>query len=550
MPYTTQCETGKQYTFTLTRTIKITAAPARFAPGVEPLQIDYDIAGLAGARVALRVRSVADPAVLYERELSAAEKASGPHKALAWDGKATDGKFIDPVRSPYEVTLAADVGPSDARQVKVELDALTVVVNGLNERRRAIMNDPAARLEVVARARLKTTEGSAADGFSIPVKFTFTDDGAANATSAEGFAYQAGKSLGKASDPAAVYWESHADSPATSTDGFKTECTAKTAASGSDPGTARAWFRPSGVGGDDFKVKAAVLGKDGVTELVTAESQPFAVWRRIEFCDVYTMKGETYIDTATTNAEIGPAFENDAFVEYERIGAVVTLDPSLTVDYIGLYKAGGGMKNWPDDFSPVCLESSPNQLAPTADELAAYADVGADAATLEAKAAAKAAIEAKAQAWFDKIVADYGQCVSDWFSAVTLPAGNALLAVRYYHPKLSNAGGGATNFWPAGISINLANPGSGLSTPGHPDQATWREVQGFNRGNTSVIFKNYSTSARLQIVCRHEIGHATRSVFQRKQFGTGDHSASGLMTPYGASNTFSAADVKVLRGYA
>src|SRR5262249_43123857 len=157
----------------------------------------------------------------------------------------------------------------------------------------------------------------------------------------------------------------------------------------------------------------------------------------------------------------------------------------------------------------------------------AYA--GSDPARVAARAVAKAAIEAKAQAWFNAIVADYNTSLSNWFGAVTLPAGNALLAVEYYHPKLSNAGDGATNFWPAGITINLANPGSGLTMNGDPDQATWREVQGFNRGSTSVVFKNYGTAARLQIVCRHEVGHATRAAFPRASFGTGDHSASDLM---------------------
>ena len=102
----------------------------------------------------------------------------------------------------------------------------------------------------------------------------------------------------------------------------------------------------------------------------------------------------------------------------------------------------------------------------------------------------------------------------------------------------------------------MANPGSGLNTPGDPDQPTWRQVQGFNRGNISVVFKNYGTLPRLQIVCRHEIGHATKRAFNevdasrflRADFGVGDHSAAGLMTPYGASNAFSNRDVRILRG--
>lgn len=550
MAFTTNCETGKQHNFVVKRVLAITAAPANFAPGAEPLTIDYDISGLSSSRVHLRIKSVADPAVLHERELQPAEKTPGPHKGLQWDGKAGSA-YIDPIRSPYEVSLVSDAGLVAKKQVKVEIAELSVEVKGLNANDRVIMNDPTVRLEVAAVVKLKKTDGTGvATPVVLPVKLTFVDHGAANTTKVGSFEYQIGRFLGRGGDAAAVHWQAHADSPASSSDGYKTDCSAKTRALGPELGAAKAYFKPSAVGGDDFKIKAAVLGADGTSELVAKESKTFTVWRRLEFRDVYTMSGQSYIDAATTNAEIAPAFDPDAFVEYERMGAVTTLSAGLTVKYIGLYKAGGGMSTWPADSSPANLETSPNQLAPTAGQLADYAYVGADPPKVAARAAAKAAIEAKAQAWFNAIVASYGSCVSTWFAAVTLPATNALLAVEYYHPKLSNAGDGATTFWPAGIAINLANPGSGLNTPGDPDQATWREVQGFNRGNTSVIFKNYPTAARLQIICRHEIGHATKSTFKRKEFGTGDHSAGGLMTYSGASNTFSAADVKLLRGFA
>lgn len=550
MAFTTNCETGKQHNFVVKRALVITAAPVIFAPGAEPLTIDYDIFGIGSSRVHLRIKSVAAPAVLHERELRPDEKTPGPHKGLQWDGK-TGSAYIDPIRSPYEVSLVSDAGLTATRQVKVEIAEVTVEVKGLNANDRVIMNDPAAKLEVVAVVKLKKTDGTnVATPVVLPVKLTFVDDGPANTTKVDSFEYQPGKFLGRGGDATAVHWKAHADSPAESADGYKTDCSAKTKALAPELGAAKAYFMPSAVGGDDFKVKAVVLGADGTSELAAKESKTFTVWRRIEFCDVYTMSGQSYIDAATTDAEIAPAFDPDAFVEYERMGAVTTLSAGLTVKYIGLYKAGGGMSTWPADSSPANLETSPNQLDPTAAELADHAYVGVDPPKVAARAAAKAAIAAKAQAWFNAIVASYNQCVTTWFAAVTLPATNALLAVEYYHPKLSNAGDGATNFWPAGITINLANPGSGLNTPGHPDDPTWREVQGFNHGNTSVIFKNYPTAARLQIICRHEIGHATKSTFKRKEFGTGDHSSGGLMTYYGASNTFSAADVKLLRGFA
>lgn len=297
----------------------------------------------------------------------------------------------------------------------------------------------------------------------------------------------------------------------------------------------------SAYGGDKFKLAVSLNDVPAASGpgAGALESGTLTVWRRLDYNAVHTMSGENYVDAATVVAEIQPAFA-PAFIDYTR-SAVKTTAAALTCKYIGLYDAGspGKQKAWPADFSPAALG-----FAPTATELADYG--GSHAVK---KAAAKAAIEAKAQQWFNAITSDIGTRSQAWFAAVGALPGNALLAVQYYHPKLSGiAADGVTNFWPAGVQVNGANPGSGLSTPVDPDQL-WRNVQGFNRGTTSVIFKNYGTAARLQIVCRHEIGHATKDAFGRDSFGTGDHSASGLMTPFGDAATFSAADVNLLRGW-
>lgn len=297
----------------------------------------------------------------------------------------------------------------------------------------------------------------------------------------------------------------------------------------------------SAYGGDKFKVAAYLKDAPppGTACADAMKSQEITVWRRLDYTAVYTMSGENYIDAATVVAEIQPAF-TPAFIEYTRT-AVQTVAANLSCKYIGLYDAAAPSKQkaWPADFSPATLG-----FAPSVAELADYA--GADVAK---KALAKTAIEAKAQLWFSAISADLSVRASAWFGAVGALPGNALLAVQYYHPKLSGIGAdGVTNFWPVGISVNGANPGSGLNTPVDPDQL-WRNVQGFNQGTTSVVFKNYGSAPRLQIVCRHEIGHATKSAFGRDDFGVGDHSASGLMTPYGGAADFSATDVNLLRGW-
>lgn len=431
-----------------------------------------------------------------------------------------------------------DVKKIEVLSIKVDLDLDKDVIH---------MNDPDEK--VLATATITYRDDSTkADGLDkLPdVTFSYDDPKAKNTTKLNSFKYGS-KYLGKRDDAKAEYWEAHAEHKASSADKFN--LTAKSVVVEEKPGNgpkkavAKIWFKPSGVGGDNFKVKAEVYKPDDKTKLCSDQTNEFTVWRKIHFEKIYTMASESYIDGGTSVANIEPAFKSKAYVNYTR-GAVNKLAASLDVKYLGLYKAGGGVKSWPADYAPSKLEKSKNQIEPTAAELADYA--GKDNGK---KATAKAAIEAKAALWFSAVVSEYRKSVNAWFTDAAVPEGeNTLLAVQYYHPKLSGLADGTTSFWPTGISINMANPGSGLNKPGHPDKATWREVQGFNRGKIVVIFKNYGTSARLKIICRHEIGHATKSEFKRDKFGTGDHSSSGLMTPYGSSSSFSAKDIKILRG--
>ncbi|MCP4602501.1 MAG: hypothetical protein GY847_18625 [Proteobacteria bacterium] len=268
------------------------------------------------------------------------------------------------------------------------------------------------------------------------------------------------------------------------------------------------------------------------------------------------MSTEAWIGPAVQRPSIAPAFEtigaNGAYVLYEK-GNVTALDPKFSVPYIGLYDKDepGRQKNWPADFSPDKVEGFFETLTPTADELSDYAYTGTDPAKQAKQIAAKAAIEDKAQRWFKKITKMYRDCADDWFSDIGLDFDqNSILAVQYYHPKLTAANVfGQTAFWPAGISINLANPGSNVNTMGHPDRPTWRFVLGFNKEKTSVIFKDFGTPAELSATCRHEIGHATKSAFYRARFGPGDHSSSGLMFfQSGAGVLFSNSDSAKLRG--
>jgi hypothetical protein len=534
--------------------LEITSLTTLFAPSAEKCIAKYKVKEgklKSGAKVTLSITDAAGKAVFTKTDL---EITQADESTFEWDGKGTDGKFARPAQSPLKATveITGDAkSRSDAQEAKIEIKEIRIAIAGMDGNKRIVVNTPNADVEVTASVYLKKSDGNGVlTEAPISMEFSYEDPSNNNVEKNSSFEYSLGSKLGKRGDPAAVFWKGATGYTTTSPDSFKGKCAveAKTA-SGPELGLAKALFKPSVVGGDDYKITVKTFAVDGITELAKTASDTFTVWRKILFTQVYTMDGETYLDTATTHAEIGPALETTgatgAFVLYER-GAVTTLASGLTSKYIGLYDsaAPGKQANWPADFSPAKLEPSPHLMEPTAAELADYASVDP-----MKQAVAKIAIEAKAQLWFNAIVADYGTRVSNWFAAAAVPGGNSLLAVQYYHPKLSNVGAdGQTNFWPAGISINMANPGSGLNQPGHPDKRTWREVQGFNRGSISVIFKNYGTTARLQIICRHEIGHGTKSAFKRAEFGVGDHSGSGLMTPYGATNTFSNADAAKLRG--
>ena len=533
---------------------EIGSLTAIFAPSAEKCSVKFKVKEgrlKPGVKATLTLTDAAGKALFTKADL---EITQADESTFEWDGKGSDGKYAQPAQSPIKATVEVTgdaKSRSEAKETKIEIKEIKIAIAGVDSNKRIVVNAPNSDVEATASIYLKKSDGNGVlTEVPVQAELSFEDPSGNNVEKNSSYEYSAGSKLGKRSDPSAVFWKAAGGYTTTSPDAFKGKCLVETkTASGPELGMVKALFKPSGVGGDDYKVTVKVFAADGGTELAKATSDAFTVWRKVLFTQVYTMDGESYLDTATTQAEIGPAFETTgatgAFVLYER-GAVTSLAAALTAKYIGLYDsaAPGKQAAWPADFSPAKLETSPDQMNPTASQLADFAS--ADPAK---KAAAKLAIEAKAQLWFNAIVADYGKRVTAWFTAAAVPGGNSLLAVQYYHPKLSNIGtDGQTNFWPAGISINMANPGSGLNQPGDPDTKTWREVQGFNRGSISVIFKNYGTAARLQIICRHEIGHGTKSVFKRADFGVGDHSGSGLMTPFGGSNAFSNSDAAKLRG--
>ncbi len=94
--------------------LAITAIDHHFAPTHERLDVRYSIMNLSTYRVVVQV--VADQGgVLYERELTHAEKSNGSNKPFAWDGLismgARAGRYANPLMAPFHVRIAADGGP-------------------------------------------------------------------------------------------------------------------------------------------------------------------------------------------------------------------------------------------------------------------------------------------------------------------------------------------------------------------------------------------------------------------------------------------------------
>lgn len=523
--------------------------PSRFAPGAENCEITYLFRRgrvLGDVPVTLEIKDKDNTVVVQNDNLA---DGGDREDKFNWDGRNTGGDLVTPQKSPYTVTLRVGDVITRTGTVNVEVGMLQISVT--HDAQKLFMNDPEGNIEVYATVKLRRKVGDfTPSAVPLQVKWSFevADE---NLTVNDSFEFDTSthKKLGKKDNSSAIHFAAHTNSTAESDDNYQQTCKSISNVTGEHLGKAFINFKPSGVGGDRFTIRAQILEDDNSTVIIEIESPPEEVWRRINFSDVYTMHDETFLNNATTRANIAPAFETNAFVKYTR-DTITNLAESLSVRYIGTYQSGGGAGNWPADYSPSNLESSPNQLQPTAQQLSDYAYTGTDSARIIAKNTAKTAIENKAALWYNAVIDAYRQSVNDWFSDAGInDTENSLLAVKYYHPKLSAQGtDGVTNFWPTGIEINLANPGSGLTINGDPDRATWRQVLGFNRGKISVIFKNYSSNAQLIATCRHEIGHGTKSVFKRDTFGDGDHSSSGLMTAFSGSSEFSNTCIQILRG--
>lgn len=534
--------------------LRITAIPANFAPSAETCKIDYALtrnSARLGKKVRITIKDKAG-ATVYSgggHDLDGSDRGS-----FAWDGKGSGGAFVGPLKSPFsvEAAMADDGNVMDKKDVKVELLELSLTVVAPDNK--LMMNDLDAKFEAAAAVKVKKTDGSGAlTRIPIEVTFTFTDPPEVNTAFRTSFKHaEPDRYLGKTGNPDAVHFVAHAASAATSPDAYKLSIKATTiVAAGAEQGKAKVYFKPSGVGGDDYKVKAAVL--DGATELLAKEGDTLTVWRFVAFDAIYEMQGETHVSVNGATGVISPVFD-PAFVRYTA-GAPIAIDAVKSVKYIGLWAgAATPQQSWATMQAKTAAET------PTAAQIADATYAGADAVLVARRDVARAAIVAKAQAWADRIDAAFVTARNLWVSDAAIPA-NALVAIKHYHPKYSSRGGDAqTAEWNLGGAATPAwlrvgafsnNAGGHYYTNLDPD-GLWVNWGGLSHGQGRVTAPTGSDAATMKQVVRHEGGHATKSFFKRDVFGPSlDHSASqaGIMyyTTAGGT-TFTDREKKILRG--
>lgn len=518
--------------------------PTHFAPGAEHCAIQYGFQRrVPGSRVSLVIRDRDNNVIKRDDTLGG---GADRDDVFNWDGKDTGGRLVGPDKSPFHVTLELASGLSQVRDLKVEISSI-VITN--QEGPNLVMNDPDHKFVSEAAITLKKTDNTAA-ACAVPckVEFSYVDpppDNTAKATSfstrggvrVSGATTRAGVNLGKrAAPPSEVFWEAHADCTAASADGFKEKCKVDSVtASGANQGKAKIWFKPSGVGGDTFKIKATVYASDGTTVLKTVESAQLTVWRRVSFT-AYEMVGQTHISTYGSNAVMSGYYTADMYVEY-LLGTVNAIAAQFSVTYVGLWDhAAMAQKDWATWQAKTPTET------PTATEIR-----DAKGPAGPARNRARAAVQAKANAWRDRINTQYNDALRHWATDAGVPA-NSVVAAGYEHPKYSADAPDAdseTAEWTDCPWLKIEVEGDDV----RPDDR-WVYGQGLSYGNRAYILAGPG-AARMKVVIAHEAGHETKNQFERADFGGGDHSASaGLMDPTGSLASFTQAEKNKLRGIA
>lgn len=416
---------------------------------------------------------------------------------------------------------------------KFKITGLTLLVDAPDDK--LIINIPESNVEVKATmSYIKTSDTNDLDSLPTHILFTFTDPSPDNTKKSDSYKYST-KYLGKKDDTSAEFWEAHSECSATNPEGSKIKCKVQMKTQEANKKEiAKVYFKPSGVGGDDFELKATLFSKDGNTKIKDVESNRLVVWRRIIFT-AYEMNAKTHVSTHGTTVKMNSYYTNDTFVEYQ-LGTVTPIVANKSVKYIGLWDhASSTMVDWSTHSAKTRGETPTRREKAKANGLAG-----------RARKAARNAIRAKANAWKNRIIAQYDSGMDDWVKDAGIPI-NTVIAIEYEHPKYSDTAPDAdsvTNEWSDFPWLKIRVEGDRI----HPDER-WVAGLGFSHANRAFIIAGM-VAKETEVTIAHEAGHETQNQFKRKDFGSGDHtSGSGLMDEYGSRSSFTAGEKKILRGF-
>jgi hypothetical protein len=536
--------------------IEITSSSSHFAPSAEKCTIKYKVDAPEinpNDKGTIEIKD-SDGTVIFKKEdltLDATKEST-----FEWDGKTSSGASVDIAKAPVKIQLSVTGSPkvvSGVKEVKVEVHSIEFQIPSLDASNRIIMNDPSASIDITAVVKLKKSDGTAAAAdIPMDVKFTFSDPGSNNTEQLKSYKYEATpKYLGKKGDANAVFWKAHPDCTASSADGFKSSCVVKTITASGSPklGMAVITFLPSGVGGDDYKIKASVFSAGSNAVLQEKETTAFTVWREVNFSNIREMQGTNHVSSNATSAIISPYFD-PAKVNYIAGGATA-LAATYSVDYIGLWNsATTSQSSWATVKAKLPAET------PTAQELTDANYSGTDPAKVTKRTQAQNAIVGKAQAWVNRIDQGRETGMNTWQTSAAIP-NNSIVGIKKFHPKYSNTADTVTSEWnlygsgtPAWLRVTAF---SGNYTNLDPDQiwVNGGEWGGLSVGNGVFLVPDYVAGVIVKVVC-HEAGHATKSFFKRDDFGPSlDHSASNAGIMYfdtSGGNNFTDREKKILRG--
>jgi hypothetical protein len=542
--------------------------PPRFAPGIEKVcSYKIDDADVVAPSCKLELFHTAKGVMdetkpLWTRSLSAAEYKNGEHK-LEWDGNISGGSggadfpgdWLSPHFSPYKLRVTLPGGSPEKQDAtfKIEVAEIALELKDVADQR-FYMNDVDRRFETIATVKLKKIDGSAVlTKVPVRVNFGFADPPADNTSKADSFKYADPKCLGKKTDADAIHWAALGATTSSSPNSYKTTCTVLTdVADGVDLGKAKAYFLPAGVGGDVFTLKATVKDSSDAV-LLAKDADALTVWRFVEFKKIYEMDGLTHVSTNGSTANISPVYD-PCFVRYTA-GAPTPISVAQSVKYIGLW---GGSAT--PQTAWITMQAKLPAEVPTPTEIADASYAGADPVRAAKRVTAQAAIKAKAQAWATRIDSAFHTAMPKWVSDAAIPA-DALVAIQFYHPKYSAAGGDSqTNEWklggasvPAWLTVDVfPKSGGGHYYTGKDPDGLWVNWAGLSHGSGRVTVPKGNSDPTVKQVVRHEAGHATKSFFKRDVFGASlDHSVSNAGIMYyttSGGTTFTDREKKILRG--